>query len=140
MIVWHLGCETWGFKMPVLAILRHEEGVRLDPDPLAALYAELGERGAEQVLYRALDEIAARLSDMYRQADEGQDHALIRSARLLAEAAARIGMATMARVAADLIRAATMTDRTAQAAILTRLARIADRSRIAVWDLRDMRM
>ncbi len=126
--------------MPVLAILRHEEGIRLDPDPLTALYAELGERGAAQVLGRAMEELSARLAEMFRQADDGQDLALARSARLLAQVAAQVGMATLARVAIDVVMATEVADRTAQAAILTRLARIGERSQFAIWDLRDIRL
>lgn len=126
--------------MPVLAILRHEEGVRLDPDPLTMLYAELGERGAEQVLWRAMEEVGARMADIFRQADDGQDMALISSARLLAKVAEQIGMATLARVATDAITATEAGDRTAQAAILTRLTRIGERSQFALWDLRDIRL
>jgi len=126
--------------VPILAILKHEEGVRLDPDPLAALYAALGERGAEQVLCRAMEDIGARLTDMLKQADERQDLALARSARQLAKIAGQIGMATMARVAVDVVVATEAGDLTAQAAILTRLARIGERSQLAIWDLRTCRL
>ncbi len=124
--------------MPVLAVLRHEEGIRLNPDPLVALYAELGESGAERVICRAVEELAARLSEMLRHADGGEDVALVRGARLLAKVADQIGMATLARVAGDVIEATEGGDLTAQAAILARLVRIGDRSLTAVWDLRDM--
>lgn len=124
--------------MSVLAVLRHEEGVRLDPDPLVALYSELGENGAERVICRAMEELAARLSEMMRHADEGQIEPLIRSARLLGKVADQIGMATLARVATDVVRTAEAGDLTSQAATLARLVRIGDRSLTAVWDLRDM--
>lgn len=135
-----MGCNGKGFKVPVLAILRHEEGIRLDPDPLTTLYAELGERGAEQVLGRAMEELSARMTDMFRQADDGRDVALVGSARLLAKMAAQVGMATLARVAIDVVSATEAADRAAQAAILTRLARIGERSQFAIWDLRDIRL
>lgn len=124
--------------MSVLAVLRHEEGVRLDPDPLVALYSELGENGAERVICRAMEELTSRLSEMMRHADEGQIEPLIRSARLLGKVADQIGMATLARVATDVVRTTEAGDLTSQAATLARLARIGDRSLTAVWDLRDM--
>lgn len=124
--------------VPVLAILRHEEGVRLNPDPLVALYSELGERGAERVLFRAIDDLGARLADMLRHADEGQDQPLIRAARLLGKVAEQVGMATLARVAADVARTTEAGDPTAQAATLARLLRIGERSQMAVWDLRGL--
>ncbi len=124
--------------MSVLAVLRHEEGVRLDPDPLVALYSELGENGAERVICRAMEELTSRLSEMMRHADEGQIEPLIRSARLLGKVADQIGMATLARVATDVVRTTEAGDLTSQAATLARLVRIGDRSLTAVWDLRDM--
>ena len=122
----------------LLAVLRHEEGVRLNPDPLVALYSELGESGAERVICRAMEELAARLSDMMRHADEGGSDALVRSARLLGKVADQIGMATLAQVAMDVVRTTEAGDLTSQAATLARLVRIGDRSLTAVWDLHDM--
>lgn len=124
--------------MPVLAVLRHEEGVRLDPDRLVALYSELGESGAERVIFRAMEELAARLSEMLKHADDGRADRLIRSARLLAKVADQVGMATLARVASDVVASAETADGTAQAATLARLIRIGERSLTAIWDLRDM--
>lgn len=124
--------------MAVLAVLRHDEGVRLDPDRLVALYSELGERGAEQVLCKAMEELAARLTEIQRFADEGKTVALIRSARLLIKVTGQIGMLSCARVAADVVRATEAGDIPAQSATLARLVRIGDRSLNAVWDLRDM--
>ena len=69
--------------MPFLAVLRHEEGVRLDPDPLVALYSELGESGAERVLCRAMEDLRSRLSEILRHADEGRGTPVARTARQL---------------------------------------------------------
>ncbi len=124
--------------MPVLAVLRHEEGVRLDPDPLVALYSDLGQSGAERVICRAMEEMAARLTDILRHADEGHNDALVRGARLLGKVADQIGLASLARVTADVIRTTEVGDETGQAATLARLVRIGDRSLTAVWDLRGM--
>lgn len=124
--------------MAKLALLRHEEGVRLDPDRLVALYSELGERGAEEVMARAMGDLAARLNEMQRLADEGDDAALMRSARILAKGAAQIGMSSFARVANDVIATTRRGDWIAQAATLARLVQIAERSLCAVWDLRRM--
>ena len=122
--------------MAILAVLRHDEGVRPDPDRLVALYSDLGEAGAEQVVCRAMEELAARLTEIQRLADEGRLAALSRSVRLLAEVAEQIGMPTFARVAGDVLRAAEAGDIAGQAATLARLVRVGDRSFNAVWDLR----
>jgi hypothetical protein len=131
-------CAGQGGGMPVLAILRHDEVVRLDPDPLAALYSELGENGAERIVCRAIEELASRLTEMSRHADQSSHAALIRSGRTLSKVAEQIGMATLARVAQDVIDATEAGDHAGQAATLARLVRIGDRSLTAVWDLRDM--
>jgi hypothetical protein len=119
-------------------VLRHDEGVRLDPDRLVALYSDLGEAGAEQVVCRAMEELAGRLTEIQRFADDGDLLAMTRSARLLVKVAEQIGMLTFARVAGDVLRATAAGDRPAQAATLARLVRIGDRSLNAVWDLRDI--
>jgi len=121
-----------------LAVLRHEEGVRLDPDRLVALYSDLGETAAEQVMCRAMEELAQRLTEIQRFVDEGNVTAMTRCARLLIKAADQVGMLTFARVARDVLRTTEAADRTAQAATLARLVRIGDRSVNAVWDLRDL--
>lgn len=124
--------------MAKLAVLHHEEGVRLNPDCLVALYAELGEAGAEKVIGRAMEELSVRLREMQRFADEGKSAALMRSAGLLIRVSEQIGMTTFSRVAGDVARATEADDRAGQAATLARLVRIGDRSLTAVWDLRDM--
>ncbi|MCU9848325.1 hypothetical protein OEZ60_09920 [Defluviimonas sp. WL0024] len=124
--------------MAKLAVLHHEEGVRVDPDCLVALYAELGEAGAERVLSRAMEELNARLTEMQRFVDEGRTAQLTRSARLLVKVAEQIGMPSFARVADDVVRATEVGDHAAQAATLARLIRIGDRSLNAVCDLRDL--
>lgn len=124
--------------MAKLAVLHHDEGVRLDPNCLVALYSELGEAGAEQVVCKAMEELSARLTEMQRFADEGRTPALVRSARLLIKVAEQIGMLSFARVAGDVLAAAEAGDAAGQAATLARLVRIGDRSLNAVWDLRDM--
>ncbi|MCY1128128.1 hypothetical protein OU426_14785 [Frigidibacter sp. RF13] len=121
--------------MPVLAILRHEEGVRLDPDPLVALFAELGERGAERVVRRALLELSEQLSEVADHFAAGQTDTLIRSARMLAKVAEQVGMATLARVARDVVSTSEAVETTAQAATVARLGRIGERSLAALWDL-----
>ena len=138
MLNWHLGCGKGRDKVPTLAILRHEEGVRLNPVPLLALYSDLGARGAEKVLCRAMEELAAHLREVMRHTDEGKAQLAVRAARLLGKVAEQIGMATLARIAADVATTTESGNHTAQAATMARLVRIGERSLSAVWDLRDM--
>ena len=121
-----------------LAVLHHEEGVRLDPDCLWALISELGETGAEEVICKAMEELSVRLADIRRQAEHGQTLALIRSARLSRKIAEQIGMASLARVAGDVAATAAAGDHIGLAATLARLDRIGDRSLHAIWEINDM--
>lgn len=124
--------------MATLAVLRHDESIRLDPDRLVALYSDLGETGAERVICRAMEELAARLTEIQRFVDERNAAAMQRSARLLIGVAEQVGMPTFARVAGDVLRTSDAGDVAAQAATLARLVRIGDRSLNAVWSLRDL--
>lgn len=121
-----------------ISALRHEEGVRLDPDRLGALYAELGHVAAEHVVCRAMEELAIRLTDMQRFAAAGDYEALRRSGRMLAKVAEQIGMTSFARVAASVCDCAARRDVAALGATMARLVRIGDRSLTAVWDLQDL--
>ncbi len=127
--------------MTKLATLRHDDGVHLRPEPLIALYAELGDLAADRAVCRALGDIAARVADMRRLAEAAMPQgraALIRCGRALARAATGLGMVTLAQVAQDVVAAALAGDAAARAATLARLERVGDRSLHAIWDLQDV--
>ncbi len=118
--------------------LRHEEGVRLDSERIAALYAELGDTGAEHVICRAVEEMAVRLTEMEGQR-RGTDLApFCRNARCLGRLAGQVGMTGLARVANDVAASAVAGEPAAASATWARLLRIGDRSLTAVWDVRDL--
>ena len=118
--------------------LRYEEVVRLEPDRLLALYAELGQTAADRVVCRAMEDMAVRLSDIQGFATGADWDGLIRSARLLGKVAIQVGMTTLARVAQDVCACTEARDASALGATLSRLVRIGDRSLTAVWDMQDM--
>lgn len=115
-----------------------KETVQVDQDRLGALYAELGEAGAEDVVCRAMEELALRLSHCSRlhAADNLTD--LRKCARSLIAIADQIGMHVLARVAKDVIAAVDSQDGVAIAATLARLLRIGEQSLTAIWDLQDL--
>jgi hypothetical protein len=123
-----------------LAVLRHEEGVRLNSDCLVALYSRLGEAGAELFMVQALEELSVRLRDIQRLADADNPEELIRNASRVALAADQIGMSSLARVARDVAQAGGAGDMPGRAATIARMMRIADRSLTAVWDMQDVIM
>lgn len=126
--------------MAVLAILRHDEGICLDAERLVTVYCGRSKREAEELLQRGIEDMTSRMTEIQRHFDEGEGPALVRSARLAARMAERLGMTSFTTVARDLILATEAADRPAQAATLARLMRIVDRSVTAIWDLRDMTM
>tara|TARA_R110000868_G_scaffold400956_1_gene675822 strand:- start:74418 stop:74798 length:381 start_codon:yes stop_codon:yes gene_type:complete len=119
-------------------VLAQQEVVRVDPDRLQALYLQLGDSGAEDVLCRAMEEVAVRLSHterLYRQDRMGD---MRKSARSLVAIADQIGMNALARVSTDVTRCIDVGDPVALAATLARLLRVGERSLTAVWDLQDI--
>lgn len=121
-----------------MTLLKQNEPVHLDPDRLEELYTQLGETGAENVVCRALEELAVRLSHTARCHREGRVEDLQKSARGLIAIADQIGMHMLARVAGDAARCAASGDHVALAAVLARLLRIGERSLSEIWDLQDL--
>lgn len=113
------------------------ERVVLDQDRLGALYSQLGASGAEDVVCRALEELALRLSHAERMFREGAWSDLRKNTRSLIAIAEQIGMSALGQVAADVTRCIDRGDATATAAVLLRLIRVGERSLTAVWDIQD---
>lgn len=123
--------------MELVTLLKQHEIVRLNPDCLEELYAQLGEAGAEDVVCRALEELAVRLSHTDRCWRRGRMGDLSKSARSLIAISDQIGMHMLSRVARDVANCAESGDAIALAATLSRLIRIGERSLSEVWDLPD---
>lgn len=121
-----------------ISTLTLAEPIRLDPERLNELYCQLGEAAAEDVICRAIEELAVRLTYCNRLWQLNEQEELRKSARSLIAIAEQIGMTTLARVAGDVTQAIDADDTIAEAAILSRLIRIGERSLTAVWDLQDL--
>lgn len=119
-------------------MLVQTEVVRLNAGRLEELYMQLGEAGAEDVVCRALEELAVRLSHTERCHREGRLADMRKSARGLIAIADQIGMQALSRVAADVTVAADRRDPVAVAATLSRLLRIGDTSLSEVWEMQDL--
>jgi|TARA_R110002049_G_scaffold44333_5_gene130046 hypothetical protein len=118
--------------------IRPTEHVSVDQDRLGALYAQLGEVGAEDVVCRAMEELALRMSScdrLYR----AQDWVGLRKAtHTLIAIADQVGMQALSPVAQDVILCIDTSDAVGLAATLSRLIRIGERSLTAIWDLQDI--
>lgn len=122
--------------MQVLQI-KPTEIVQVDQDRLGALYAQLGEASAEDVVCRAMEELALRLSHCEALFREGAWAALRKNTRSLIAIADQVGMSALSDVASDVTACIDAGDTVAVAATLSRLLRVGERSLTAVWDIRD---
>lgn len=114
------------------------ETVRLDSDKLDSLYSQLGLSNAEEVVCRALEELAVRLASCERLWGKRDWVGLRKSARSLIAIADQVGMCALARVARNVTLAVDAEDPVAVRATLCRLARVGEGSLSAAWDVRDI--
>lgn len=133
-----VGARLWGEKLTYLTYLNPDESVRLEARVLGELYLELGEAGAQNVVERAIEDLAQRLSDAEQMYRNGDYHALRKTVRSMVAVAEQIGMWSLARRAQDLVACIDAGDPVALAAVLGRLMRIGERSLNAVWDLQGL--
>ncbi|WP_236545397.1 hypothetical protein [Tropicimonas marinistellae] len=126
--------------MAIIESLVHDEAVQLDSEKLDALYRQLGPVAAENVVCRAIEELAIRLSDLAPMLFANRIDALSRLAHSLIAIADQVGLQSVASAAEDVFDCANAGDRTALAATLSRLERVGDKSLMAVWDIQDMRV
>lgn len=118
--------------------MRPTEQVCVDQERLGTLYKQLGETDAEDVVCRALEELALRISHcdrLYRTSDWQE---LRKNSRSLIAIADQVGLQKMAAVANDVMSAVDQADPVAIAATLTRLIRVGERSLTAIWDVQDL--
>lgn len=127
-----------GENVEQVTILKQDEFIRLDPVRLEELYVQLGETGAENVVYHALEELAARLSHTQRCYREHRALDMRKSTCSLVSIAAQIGMSQLAQVAGDVTRCIDDADNVALAATLARLLRIGERSLSEIWGLQGL--
>lgn len=118
--------------------MRPTEQICVDQERLGTLYKQLGETDAEDVVCRALEELALRISHcdrLYRTSDWQE---LRKNSRSLIAIADQVGLQKMAAVANDVMSAVDQADPVAIAATLTRLIRVGERSLTAIWDVQDL--
>lgn len=120
-----------------VAVLSRDETVRMDPVRLTELCEQLGQSEAEDLVCRAMEELAVRLSFAERQYRQGKLKEMRQSALALAAIAERIGMDSLARVAGDVIACLDAGDGIATSAVVARLVRIGEGSLSAIWDMQD---
>jgi hypothetical protein len=108
--------------------LRPKERVRLDAEPIAAIYRNLGTSGAEQIVTRALGELALTLAGLVEQVRRRELGDLGRGLRRLQRMADHLGMISLGLIAAEARICMDRSDATAFAAVWARLIRVAEAS------------
>ncbi|MEQ9474201.1 hypothetical protein [Marinovum algicola] len=121
-------------------MLAYDEGVRLDQERIEDLYRRMGDAGAEDVVCRALEEIAVRMSYANKLHKRGDLAEMRKCLRSLSRIADQIGMVALSSVARDVCACIDQNDAVAMAATLSRLARTGDQSLTAIWDLQEFMM
>ena len=124
--------------MAEVAVLEFRDKVRLDPDKLGTLYYQLGAQGAEDVVCRAMEELAVRLADLSQHEFGADPEVHQREARLVAAIADQVGMTGLARAARNLGDCLYQGDQNALAACRARLERVGDLSLLEIWDCADL--
>lgn len=124
--------------MAKVTVLAQNESVRLDADKLETIYRQLGDAGAENIVCRAMEELAVRLAQTERLYREGRRAEMGKSARSIVAIAEQIGMQMLARVAGHVKLCIEAGDDIALAAVLARLIRTGERSLSEIWELQDL--
>jgi len=119
--------------------MRIEENVRLEGARIVALYAELGQVGAERIISRALEDISVHLDAVQAAISLGEPAMLDLALGEIAYLTNEVGMTHLCRVTNDLRTCLRRDDQTAQQAVLARLLRLGARSLAAMQDLQNTR-
>jgi len=133
-----VGQEPKGETMKQVTMLAMSEPAQLDAEKLEQLYEELGDSAAEDVVCRAMEELAVKLAQTDRLYRSGQIAEMRKTVRSMGAIAGQIGMGTLARVAGDVLACVDANDGTALAAVLQRLMRMGESSLTQIWQLQDL--
>lgn len=124
--------------MTNLLVLRPRERVLQDGEAIAVLYRNLGTSVAEQMVSRALGELALSMAGIAAQV-KAQDLAdLARQLTRLQRMAEGLGMVSLTSVASDVRDCLGRGDSTGFAAVWARLLRVAERSLAADHGFADL--
>jgi hypothetical protein len=121
-----------------VSVLHRREVVRLDKNHLIALYAQMDETAAEDLICGAMEELAVCITAIRNRAAAGDRMGVRTGAVAVAQVAAGIGMISLRQVALDVVQTSRSGDAHAHAATVARLIRVSDQSLTEVWDIHDV--
>lgn len=105
-----------------------KERVQQDAEPIATIYRNLGTASAEQVVTRALGELALAMAGLAAQVRDHELRDIARQLRRLQRMSENLGMISLGLVANDARDCLERADATAFSAVWARLMRVAERS------------
>ena len=123
--------------MGEIATLRPREVVRQDVEAIAVIYRNLGAPVAEQMVTRALGELALTMAGIAEKVRAQELRDLARQLGRLRRLAADLGLLSLSSVAGDAKSCLERADGTAFSAVWARLLRVAERSLSAEIGLAD---
>jgi hypothetical protein len=114
------------------------ERVRQDGEAIAAIYRNLGTSAAEQMVTRALGELALAMAGIAAQVRAQELADLSRQLKKLQRMAENLGMVSLSAVSQDARLCLDRCDSTAFTAVWARLLRVAERSLATDKDFADL--
>jgi hypothetical protein len=120
-----------------VTVLRPKDRVCQDTAPVAAIYRDLGTAAAEQVVTRALSDLAMTMSGLSCRVRAHDLADLNRHLRHLQSTAEHLGLTSLGLVAGDVRCCLDTGDTTAFSAVWARLVRIAEQCLLTEPDLAD---
>jgi hypothetical protein len=114
--------------MAEIVALRPRERVKQDAEPIATIYRNLGAASAEQVVTRALTELALAMAGLAGQVRSHELGDMERQLRRLQVMADSLGMVSLGLVAGDARLCLRTGNSTGFSAVWARLLRVAERS------------
>lgn len=109
----------------------------MDTAQIRTLYQDLGPHTAEDVICRAMEQLAQRLCQVQEMALTGPREDMHKTLRSLSAIAEQIGMRSLSRVSHDVMTCLEFGDLVAESATLARLARTGERSLTQLWDINE---
>lgn len=107
---------------------RPKDRIFQDAEPIALIYRSMGTAAAEEVVTRALGELALTMSGLADQVRGKETANLARQLRRLARMSEQLGLVSLGRVANDVRNCLEGGDLTAFSAVWARLIRVAETS------------
>ncbi|WGW04269.1 hypothetical protein [Tropicibacter oceani] len=109
----------------------------MEQGQIETLRNDLGLHAAEDVVCRAMEDLAQRLCQVQEQSNRGPRVDLHKGLRALSAIADQIGLQSLSKVARDVMICIEFGDRVAEAATMARLARMGEGSLAMLWDLQE---